>query len=72
MKVVVSRQADRDLIELYVFLHRQSPQAAERIAADIERCVANISMFPGVERRARVSRLVCELPSFIHIKYSTS
>jgi toxin ParE1/3/4 len=46
MKVIVSGQADRDLIEIYVYVHQQSPQAAERIAADIRRCIADIALFP--------------------------
>ena len=46
MRVIVSGQADRDLIEIYVYLHKQRPQSAERVAADIRRRIADIALFP--------------------------
>jgi len=46
MKVVVSRQADRDLLEIYVYLYGQSPQSADRIAEDIRDCFADLAIFP--------------------------
>ncbi len=46
MKVVVSQQADRDLIDIYVYLHQQSPQAADRIAEEIRDCFADLAIFP--------------------------
>ncbi|MET0968049.1 MAG: type II toxin-antitoxin system RelE/ParE family toxin [Tardiphaga sp.] len=65
MKVIVSRQADRDLIEIYVYLHQQSPQSAERIAADLKRCIADLAIFPhrGAPRSVIATGVRC---AYVH------
>jgi toxin ParE1/3/4 len=46
MKIVVSDEADNDLMQIFSYLSQQSSQAAEPIAAAIDRCFENLSLFP--------------------------
>jgi toxin ParE1/3/4 len=46
MKIIVSDEADNDLLAIFSYLHRQSPQAAELIALEIKLCFENLSLFP--------------------------
>lgn len=46
MKIIVSEEADNDLLLIFSYLHQQSAQAAELIAAEINRCFENLSTFP--------------------------
>jgi plasmid stabilization system protein ParE len=46
MRVIVSDEADSDLLTIFSYLHQQSPQAAELIAGEIDRCFQNMSSFP--------------------------
>ena len=46
MKIIVSDEADNDLLLIFSYLHQQSPQAAELIAGEIDQCFQNLSSFP--------------------------
>jgi toxin ParE1/3/4 len=46
VRVIVSAAADNDLMLIFSYLHQQSPQAAEAIASEIDRCFQNMSSFP--------------------------
>jgi toxin ParE1/3/4 len=46
MKIIIADRADDDLLEIYSYLYRQSPAAADRLAGDIDRCLANLAAFP--------------------------
>jgi toxin ParE1/3/4 len=47
MKVIVSRQADRDLLEVYNYFYPHNPRYAERLAADLIGAIAKLSAFPS-------------------------
>ena len=44
--IIVSDEADDDLMLIFSYLHQQSPQAAEFTANDFDRCFQNMSLFP--------------------------
>ena len=46
MKIIVSDEADNDLLLIFSYLSQNSFQAAELFAAEIRRCLANVSAFP--------------------------
>lgn len=46
MKIIVSDEADNDLLLIFSYLSQNSFQAAESLAAEIDRCFANVSAFP--------------------------
>jgi len=46
MKIIVSDEADNDLMLIFSYLHQQSTHAAESTANDLDRCFQNISSFP--------------------------
>jgi toxin ParE1/3/4 len=46
MKIIVSDEADKDLLLIFSYLSQNSFQAAESLAAEIDRCFANVSAFP--------------------------
>jgi toxin ParE1/3/4 len=46
MKVIVTDQADDDLMQIFSYLRVQSPQAAQSIAAEINRSFESLSSFP--------------------------
>ena len=46
MKVIVTDQADDDLMQIFSYLSAQSSQAAQSIAAGINRSFENLSSFP--------------------------
>jgi toxin ParE1/3/4 len=46
MEIIVSDEADNDLMLIFSYLHQQSPQAAETIASEVDRCFQNMSSFP--------------------------
>jgi toxin ParE1/3/4 len=46
VKVIVSAAADNDLMLIFSYLHQQSPQVAESIAGEVDRCFQNMSSFP--------------------------
>jgi toxin ParE1/3/4 len=46
MKIIVSDEADNDLLLIFSYLSQNSFQAAELFASAIERCLANVSAFP--------------------------
>jgi toxin ParE1/3/4 len=45
-----TRQVADDLIGIYLFIHRRSPQAAERVLSVLERNVRSLADTPGVGR----------------------
>jgi toxin ParE1/3/4 len=61
MKVIVSHEADNDLLLIFSYLHQQSSQAAESLAAQIDRCIVNLSSFPfsGASRPGLGSDIRC-------------
>jgi toxin ParE1/3/4 len=46
MNVIVSDEADNDLLLIFSYLSQNSFQAAELFASEIKRCLANVSAFP--------------------------
>jgi toxin ParE1/3/4 len=46
MEIIVSDEADNDLMLIFSYLNQQSPQASESIAREVDRCFQNISSFP--------------------------
>jgi toxin ParE1/3/4 len=46
MEIIVSDEADNDLMLIFSYIHQQSPQAAESIAGEVDRCFQNMSSFP--------------------------
>ena len=46
MKIIVSDRADNDLMSIFAHLHQRSSRAAEVMAAEIDRCLQNMSLFP--------------------------
>jgi toxin ParE1/3/4 len=46
MKIIVSDEADNDLLLIFSYLSQNSSQAAELFASEIDRCLANVSAFP--------------------------
>jgi toxin ParE1/3/4 len=46
MKIIVSDEADNDLLLIFSYLSQNSFQAAEFFASEIKRCFANVSVFP--------------------------
>ena len=46
MKVIVTDQADNDLMQILSYLSAQSSQVAQSIAAEINRSFENLSFFP--------------------------
>jgi toxin ParE1/3/4 len=52
MKIIVSDEADNDLLLIFSYLHQQSSQAAETVVGELDRCIENLSSFPfsGVAR----------------------
>jgi plasmid stabilization system protein ParE len=45
-----TRQFEADLVDIYVHLHRQSPQAAEKVFSAIETSARKLIDMPGVGR----------------------
>lgn len=46
MKVIVTDQADDDLMQIFSYLSVQSSLAAQSVAAEIDRSLENLSSFP--------------------------
>jgi toxin ParE1/3/4 len=46
MNIIVSDEADNDLLLIFSYLSQNSFQAAELFASEIKRCLANVSAFP--------------------------
>jgi toxin ParE1/3/4 len=46
MKVIVTDQADDDLMQIFSYLSAQSSQVAQSIAAEINRSFEKLSLFP--------------------------
>jgi toxin ParE1/3/4 len=46
MKIIVTDEADNDLMQIFSYLSQRSSQAAESIAAEMDRCIENLSSFP--------------------------
>jgi plasmid stabilization system protein ParE len=45
MRVVVSEQADADLLQIFQYLAQRNPDAAEAVLRDIDRKFENLSHF---------------------------
>ena len=59
MKVIVTDQADDDLMQIFSYLGAQSSQAAQAVAAKINLSFENLSSFPlSGSPRARLGRNV--------------
>jgi len=46
MKIIVSDEADNDLMQIFSYLSQQSPQATQSILDAINRCFVNLKSFP--------------------------
>jgi toxin ParE1/3/4 len=46
MKIIVSDEADNDLMQIFSYLNEQSPQATQSILDAINRCFVNLKSFP--------------------------
>jgi toxin ParE1/3/4 len=46
MKIIVSDEADDDLMQIFSYLNQQSPQATQSILDAIDRCFVNLTSFP--------------------------
>jgi toxin ParE1/3/4 len=45
-----TRQVEQDIIDIYGYIHRRSPQAAERLLDAIERSIKSLREIPGAGR----------------------
>jgi toxin ParE1/3/4 len=46
MKIIVSDEADNDLVQIFSYLNQRSSQATQSILDDIDRCFVNLTSFP--------------------------
>ena len=46
MRIIVSDEADNDLVQIFSCLNQRSSQATQSILDDIDRCFANLTSFP--------------------------
>jgi plasmid stabilization system protein ParE len=46
MKIIISDEADNDLLLIFSYLHQQSSQAAETVAGELDRCIEDLPSFP--------------------------
>jgi toxin ParE1/3/4 len=47
MKIIVSDEADNDLLQVSSYLSERSVQATQSVLDDINRCFASLTSFPG-------------------------
>ena len=50
MKIVISRKANGDLLQIYAYLAQRNPNAAEALARRIDRKFDELSRFPFIGR----------------------
>ncbi len=46
MRIIVSDEADNDLVQIFSYLNQRSSQATQSILDDIDRCFVNLTSFP--------------------------
>jgi toxin ParE1/3/4 len=46
MKIIVSDEADNDLLQIFSYLNQRSSQATQSILDDINRCFVNLASLP--------------------------
>jgi toxin ParE1/3/4 len=46
MKVIVSDEADNDLMQIFSYMSEQSSQSTQSILDEIDRCFVNLASFP--------------------------
>jgi len=72
MKVVVSEQADADLLQIFQYLAQHNPGAAEAVVRDIDRKFENLSHFPFIGReRSSLARGLRSIVANIHVIFYT-
>ena len=63
MKIIVSDEADNDLMQIFSYWSQQSPQATQSILDAINRCFVNLKSFPLRGHRVRILVEMLEAPS---------
>jgi toxin ParE1/3/4 len=72
MKIVVSEQADADLLQIFQYLVERNPNAADAIARDIDRKFKNLCEFPFIGReRSSLASGLRSIVAGIHVIFYT-
>jgi len=72
MKIVVSEQADADLLQIFQYLADRNSHAADAVAREIDRKFMNLSDFPFIGReRSSLARGLRSIVAGIHVIFYT-